>query len=197
MDIVEQFRTNTRRVHVWIFLGLSMLLSTVTSILLVLHVTSDLRLLFAGGYGAIMAMTTFIAFIIPSVDTGLNVRNLLNVVKRLQRKYLIFVVMYLWFGIGFYTLYPLLHISSTFDIFPSIYTGLVAGTLCFCLAAQFILLNYTLVGPAKLSKEDLEKVKEMIEKDIDEFDPEEYKERDIEDLEDYKERIEEEKDRLD
>lgn len=196
MDVVERFRTNTRRVHVWIFLGLSMFLSAVTSILLVHHVISGSPIIFASGYGGIMLLATGIAFIIPAMDSDLNIRKFKKLIKRLQKKYLLFTIVYFWLGIGFYLLYPLLHFSTSFNIFPSIYTGIVAGTLCMCLGIQFILLNYVLEGPAQLSKEDLEALKDMIDKDIEDFDPENYKDRDIEDLEAYKERIEEEQEKL-
>lgn len=196
MDVVERFRTNTRRVHIWIFLGLSMLLSAVTSLLLVHHIISGSPLLFAAGYGGVMFLATAIAFIIPAVDSEINPHKFIKLVKNQQPKYMLFTLIYFWIGIGFYILYPMIHFSSSFDIFPSVYTGLVAGTLCICLGLQFILLNYILVGPTQLSKEDLERLKEMIDEDLEEFDPEKYKDRDIEDLEAYKDRIEEEQEKL-
>lgn len=193
MDVVERFRTNTRRVHVWIFLGLSMLLSLLTSVLLVHHILYESPIIFAAGYGGVMVLATSIAVAIPIVDSNVGFRKLVKLFKNLETKYLLFTTTYLWLGIGFYSLYPLNQVIGDFGVFPSVYTGPVAGTLCMCLMFQFLILNYILVGRTDLSKQDLETLNKMIEDDVDEYDPEDYKDREIEDLESYKERMEEEK----
>lgn len=192
MDVVERFRSKSRRLHVYIFLGLSILLSAVTGLLLMHHIATESPLLLSGSYGTIMILATLLAFIFPAADSGTSLDQISTLVKSLDRKYLLFVITYIWLGVGFYLTVPLSYISSGFDMFPSNLTGLVAGTLSLCLGVQFILLNYIIIGSSKMSKEDLEQLKQMIDEDVDEFDPEEYVDRDIEDLEAYKERKEEE-----